>query len=144
MNIGVIENAVQKGRLSFQGEFVPAIVESDTQGNLFFYAFYVMGSYFLTGESRPYIAGEGRFGRPHPKRELRDGTGGKGAFEVAFRFSRIDLNDKFVTGGELNDLTAAFNWYPTYQTRVDFNVIRANLQTADAVWIFQGRLQISF
>jgi phosphate-selective porin OprO/OprP len=57
VNIGVVENAVQKGPLSFQGEFVPAVVESDAQGDLFFYAFYVMGSYFLTGESRPYIAG---------------------------------------------------------------------------------------
>ncbi len=56
LNIGVIENAVQRGRWSFQGEFVPATVESDA-GDLFFYAFYVMGSYFLTGESRPYIAG---------------------------------------------------------------------------------------
>ena len=32
VNIAVIENAVQKGRLSFQGEFVPASVESDAQG----------------------------------------------------------------------------------------------------------------
>ena len=103
-----------------------------------------MGSYFLTGESRPYIAGEGRFGAPHPKRELRDGTGGKGALEIAFRFSRIDLNDSVVTGGELNDLTAAFHWYPTYHTRATFQLIRANLENADAVWILQGRLQISF
>jgi phosphate-selective porin OprO/OprP len=144
VNIAVLESAVQKGRLSFQGEFVPATVETDSQGDFFFYAFYVMGSYFLTGETRPYLAGEGRFGRPHPKHELRDGAGGRGAFEVAFRFSRIVLTDKIVTGGELNDLTAAFNWYPTYSSRVAFNVIRANLKGADPVWVFQGRLQISF
>jgi len=144
VNIAVVENAVQRGRLSFQGEFVPATVETESQGDLFFYAFYVMGSYFLTGETRPYLAGEGRFGRPHPKHELRDGSGGRGAFEVAFRFSRIDLTDKIVSGGELNDLTAAFNWYPTYSTRVAFNVIRAKLKSADPVWVFQARLQVSF
>ncbi len=144
VNIAVVENAVQRGRWSFQGEFVPATVETDNQGDFFFYAFYVMGSYFLTGEARPYLAGEGRFGRPQPKHELRDGAGGRGAFEVAFRFSRIDLTDKIVTGGELNDLTAAFNWYPTYSTRVAFNVIRAKLKSADPVWVFQGRLQVSF
>jgi hypothetical protein len=37
VNIGIIENAVQKGPFSVQGEFVPARMESDTQGNLFFY-----------------------------------------------------------------------------------------------------------
>ncbi len=144
VNIAVVENAVQRGRLSFQGEFVPASVETEDQGDLFFYAFYVMGSYFLTGEKRPYLAGEGRFGRPHPKHELRDGSGGRGAFEVAFRFSRVDMTDKVISGGELNDLTAALNWYPTYSTRLAFNVIRAKLKSADPVWVFQGRLQVSF
>ena len=142
LNLGIAETAVQRGPFSVQGEFVPANVKSTDQGQLFFYAFYVMGSYVLTGETRPYSGG--RFGRPHPQHELRDGAGGKGAFEVAFRFSRIDLNDKSVTGGELNDLTAAFNWYPTNNTRTYFNVIRADLKGAAPVWIFQMRLQIAF
>jgi phosphate-selective porin len=63
---------------------------------------------------------------------------------VAFRFSRIDLDDGNFSGGRLNDLTAAFNWYPTYHMRVSSNVIRAKLNTADPVWIFQMRLQVAF
>jgi phosphate-selective porin OprO/OprP len=144
LNVGAIEVAVAEGPLSFQGEFVPTQVTGEDRDSLFFYAFYAMASYFLTGETRPYISGEGRFGRPHPKRELRDGTGGRGAFEVAARFSRIDLSDRGVEGGVLNDITGAFNWYPTYHTRVMSNVIWANLEGADPVWIFQMRLQIAF
>ncbi len=142
VHLGIAETAVQRGPFSVQGEFVPAIVESTDQGQLFFHAFYVMGSYVLTGETRRYSGG--RFRRPRPKHELGDGAGGKGAFEVAVRFSRIDLNDKSVTGGELNDVSAAFNWYPTNHTRAYFNVIRAELEGADPVWIFQLRLQIAF
>ncbi len=44
----------------------------------------------------------------------------------------------------MNDVTAAFNWYPTYHTRFDFNVIRSKLETVDPVWVFQARLQVSF
>jgi phosphate-selective porin OprO/OprP len=79
----------------------------------------------LTGESRPYKVQDGAFGRIYPKREFRDGSGGMGAFQIAFRFSQVDLDDKEINGGRLNDLTAGFNWYATHNYRVMFNVIRA-------------------
>ena len=87
---------------------------------------------------------EGGIPRVRPKRELRDGSGGLGAFEIAARFSYIDLNDKDIKGGKLADVSFAFNWYPTYPTRVSFNVIRADRESWDPVWIFQGRLQVAF
>jgi phosphate-selective porin OprO/OprP len=109
-----------------------------------FYAFYVFGSYALTGEMRQYQKHLGTIRRIRPKRELRDGSGGLGAFEIALRFSRIDLNDQDITGGVLNDLSFAFNWYPTRPTRASFNVIRAKRQAWEPVWIFQARFQLAY
>ena len=109
-----------------------------------FHAFYFSGSYSITGETRPYVKSLGTIRRIRPKREFRDGSGGLGAFEIAFRVSYIDLNDQDVTGGELANVSFAFNWYPTVPTRMSFNVIRADRESWDPVWIFQGRVQVAF
>ena len=49
---------------------------------------------------------------------FRSGTGARGAFEIAGRFSRMDLDDQDIRGGVLNDVGLALNWYPTSLTRV--------------------------
>jgi phosphate-selective porin OprO/OprP len=143
-NVFNAEGAFVKGPLSFQGEFTYNDVKAPDVGDPNFYALYAFGSYFLTGETRHYKIQDGAFGRIYPKREFRDGSGGMGAFEIAFRFSRVDLDDKEINGGRLNDLTAGFNWYATHNYRVIFNVIRAKRSDWDPVWIFQVRLQVAF
>ncbi len=70
--------------------------------------------------------------------------GGIGAVEVAFRFSRIDLNNRQVNGGVMDDLTAAFNSYASPNARVSTNVIRSKLDASDPVWILQARLQWAY
>ena len=117
---------------------------AESTGDPRFYGFYAQASYMLTGETRPYRAEYGTFARPRPAREFRDGHGGKGAMELAFRFSRIDLDDEGVSGGRLNDLSVGFNWYPVHRTRVMLNYILANRSDAEPVSIFQGRLQVAF
>ncbi len=144
INTAILEGAFVDGPFSLQGEFAYTTVEWPEISNPHFHAFYIFGSYFFTGETRPYKAPGGSFGRVHPKREFRDGAGGLGAFEIAFRFSRVDLDDKSIQGGRLNDLTAAFNWYATRNYRVMTNVIRASRSDIDPVWIFQIRLQVAF
>ena len=141
--MGILEGAVRKGPLSIQGEYVRSFISSEETGDPQFYSFYVYASYFLTGESRPYDTERGSFGRPDPTRVLRDGSGGIGALEVAFRFSRVDLTDQGVDGGVLNDWTAAFNWYPSPETRLMFNAILADRQGAKSVGIFQIRVQFA-
>lgn len=142
VHTGVLEGALQSGPTSIQAEFAYTWVGSSEEENPEFWAFYVMGSHFLTGESRPYIESKGAFGRPTPKRELRDGSGGLGAFEIALRFSHLDLTDKNIQGGILDNVAGAFNWYPTYYSRVMSNVIWSQREGAEAVWIFQIRLQL--
>jgi phosphate-selective porin OprO/OprP len=144
VDTGLVEGAFLQGPFSLQAEYVVARVKRPDDQRPVFYAFYVAGSYALTGEMREYRHDLGTIRRVRPKRELRDGSGGLGAFEIAFRFSRIDLDDKDITGGALNDLSFAFNWYPTYPTRVSFNMIHSKRETWDPVWIFQARLQIAY
>jgi phosphate-selective porin OprO/OprP len=143
VHTGILESVFIQGPLSIQGEAAFTGVSSSETSNPSFYAFYVYASYFLSGETRRYVPGGGAFERVQPKREFRDGAGGLGAFEIAFRFSRIDLDDEDVTGGRLNDLTAAFNWYATRHYRVLTNVIRAHRSEDEPVWIFQIRLQVA-
>jgi phosphate-selective porin OprO/OprP len=142
----VVEGAAGKGPFSIQSEFARVWVdgvETRDQQNVAFEGLYVFGSYFFTGESRPYSAMEGRFTRVYPNRTFRD-AGGWGALEVAFRFSHLNLNDKNISGGRLNDFTAGLNWYPTHNYRVMVNLIRANQDFLGTVWIVQMRLQAAF
>ncbi len=138
------EAAFLDGPFSIQGEYGLATVKLRNGSRPTFHAFYVFGSYSLTGEMRQYNESRGVIGRIQPRREFRDGSGGLGAFEVAYRFSLIDLNDDEVTGGTLHDSSFAVNWYPTRPTRISFNVVRAKRETWKAVWIFQGRFQLAF
>ncbi len=140
----LLEGAIFRGAASLQSEFAMARVARSERPSPVFTAFYVAGSYTLTGEPRTYNATRGSIRRIRPERPVGDGSGGYGAFEVAARWSYIDLDDQAVTGGVLSDTSVGLNWYPTNPTRVMFNVVRAMRRTWDAVWIFQSRLQIAF
>jgi len=144
IEVGLAEGAYLDGAFSVQGEYGFVHAKRPASAGPIFHAFYVSTSYALTGEARPYVESLGTIRRIRPKRELRDGSGGLGAFELAFRVSYIDLDDKEVAGGKLANASFAFNWYPTYPTRVSFNVIRAHRESWAPVWIFQGRLQLAF
>ena len=144
LETALLELGVQRGRLTLQSELAGTNLTTRDQGTFFFHAFYLQGSYFLSGEARPYRTERGTFSRPKPKREFRDGSGGLGAFEVGVRFSRIDLDDGAVAGGRLNDWSFALNWYPFHYARVMSNFIVANLANAEPVAIFQMRLQVGF
>src|SRR5262249_2419893 len=88
-----LEAAAVFGPIYFQGEFVGA--EANAKSGIKdaeFFGFYVMGSYVLTGESRPYRPAYGVFDRVKPKNNFLDGKGSLGAWEVAARYSFIDLD----------------------------------------------------
>ncbi|MBN2309297.1 MAG: porin [Candidatus Hydrogenedentes bacterium] len=142
------EAALIWGPLSVQGEYMAAAVDSDFAGHLGFDGYYVQAGYFLTGEHRPYKNAAGVFGRVHPKRNFSlKGERGWGAWELAARYSALDLNDGAVRGGEEQNVTIGLNWYLNPCTRIMWNYVRADVDHdlyEGNVDIFQTRFQVDF
>ncbi len=151
-----LEAAIVYGPFSVQSElmYVPTN-QIGTGADPVFTGMYVYASYFLTGESRTYDRKHGYFGRVRPNQDFlvvtRDGCTaweGLGAWEVALRWSYLDLNDEAILGGRLHDVTFGVNWYLNAYTRIMFNYIHAFLD--DPVFddsdadIFAMRAQIDF
>jgi len=125
-----VEAAWVRGPLSVQAELVQASVDATAGSDPDFQGYYVMGSWVLTGESRPYDPKSGTFGRLRP--ESNYGDEGKGALELTARLSSIDLSDAGVAGGELDDVTLGCNWYLNPHTRVMLNYVLGNLDDGGA------------
>lgn len=141
--IAVAEAAVVAGPFSAQGELTRTAVDSAATGDPTFTGWYVESSWFLTGESRAYDAA-GEFGRVSPRRDFLDGERGPGAWQLALRYSSLDLDDGAVLGGELDSLTVGANWHWNPMTRLGFNVVHADLEGVDDVTAFHTRAQIDF
>jgi phosphate-selective porin OprO/OprP len=52
---------------------------------------------------------------------------GSGAWELTARWSFVDLNDKNIRGGNINDITLGVNWFMNPYTKLVFNYIHAFL-----------------
>ncbi|MSR46363.1 MAG: hypothetical protein EXS13_04765 [Planctomycetes bacterium] len=79
-----------------------------------FHGWYVQGSYMLTGEARRFKPAEAVFQNPKPFANAFE-NGGGGAWELALRWSAIDLSDGAeasggVKGGSLQSQTVGLNW----------------------------------
>ena len=117
--------------------------DSSSSSDPTFDGFYIQASYFLTGEQRNYKTSTGAFDRVRPKENYHYGAG-RGAWEVAARYSQIDLTDDSVSGGELKDLTLGLNWYLNPNMRMMWNYIRSHLDDVGDSDLLLMRLQIDF
>jgi phosphate-selective porin OprO/OprP len=142
-----VESAFVDGPFSLQAEYFRAFVDRAAGGTLDFSGLYVYGSWFLTGENRPYDRSTGVFTRVRPRRDLWPWGHGPGAVEVGVRYSHLDLNDGPVRGGIMDIGTLGVNWYwsPFVKTRFDFGVGGVSgRDPGGRVLIFQGRLELDF
>ena len=140
-----IEAAWVDGPWSFQGEYLHNFVSATKVEN--FYGFYVYGSYFLTGESRPYDRHKGIFGRLKPVRNFSFAGSGYGALETAVRFSYLDLSDGPVKGGVLRAVTAGVNWYLHDHSKIRFNYVFSHASGGPRegdLHIFETRFEFDF
>jgi phosphate-selective porin OprO/OprP len=141
------------GPFSAQAEFTNSWVTGGPgQRNSQFWGTYAFVSWFITGEHRNYDLGKGRFGRVKPKANFNPAKGDWGAWEVAARYSYLDLNDQDIRGGTLWDVTAGVNWYLYPNLRLMWNYVhgdvRDRIDDGDPIDgagdIFQMRVQLDF
>jgi phosphate-selective porin OprO/OprP len=137
------EGAALFGPFSAQAEYILADVGSDDTGDPLLSGWYVFGSWLITGEQRIYKKEDAAFAGVKPNHNfLQDG--GMGAWELAARYSSIDLNDEGVAGGELDDVTLGVNWYLNHNARVMVNYIYADLDgISNAAHALMTRFQVN-
>lgn len=131
VNLLGLEAAGVYGPFSLQSEYVradvnrrPAFVDET------FSSYYAEASYFLTGESRNYQAKQGKFDRVKPKWAFDPSHDQWGAWQVAARYSAVDLTGKVVKGGEMKNWTFGLRWLPTAYTLISANYIRVNTDSS--------------
>ena len=106
------------GPWSLQAEYLRADVERDGRPDVTFDGWYLMGSWFVAGGKRDYDRRTGSFDPVRPEGRL-------GAWELALRYSVLDLQDGPITGGEETNWTVGLNWYPNSSVRLMLNWVDA-------------------
>ena len=127
-NLFDVEFATVAGSFYTQTEATWAVVNSPGTGTVTFPGFYTQAAYILTGEVRPYNKVAGVLGRIKPDRPW--GPDGWGAWEIAGRYSYLDLNQGGIGGGRMSNYTAGLNWYINSNTKFQFNYIVSDLDKA--------------
>jgi phosphate-selective porin OprO/OprP len=93
-----------------------------------FDGWYAQASWVITGESKPYRPERGAYGSPSPNDEFSLDKLGWGAWEIAARYSVLNLNfdeglaglatpKDGIRGGDQRIWTAGLNWYPNNAIR---------------------------
>ena len=159
-----LESILNVGAFQLTGEYMTTWVQRDnntigTGPDLFFHGGYLYASYFLTGEYHPYEKNSGTIGRVKPFENFflvsrcNDGLGhGWGAWEVAARFSYLNLNSNDINGGVGYDSTFALNWYWTSHSKLQMDLSYADVRdhvpvagyTSGQSWTLGTRLAVDF
>ena len=159
-----VESILNVGPVQFTGEYQWNWLQRDdttpgTGPDLSFQGGYAFISYFLTGEHIPYERDTGTIGRVVPFENFflvercQGGTGhGWGAWQVALRYSWLDLTDADIAGGIGHAGTAALNWYWTPFSKLQTNVIYGEIDehapiggyTAGDYWVLGARFAMEF
>lgn len=131
---------------SLQAEYQQVHLSREDFGALDFDSGYAQIAWTVSGEARPYRVDRGVFEGIRPKSNF--GEGGWGAFEVAGRYSTLDLSDGDVGGGRERNASAAMSWYLNPFLRVSANYVkviqvRGGSLDGEEPSIWQMRLQLA-
>ena len=145
----VAEAAYTYGPFSLQSEYYYVDIDRDsaTLADLDFSGYYVESSWFLTDDMRNYSGSKGAYGKIKPHSIV--GKGGIGAWQLAMRFSSVDLNDADITGGEAQNFSVGLNWFATNSIRMSANYVKVldvegGAGDGDEPEVFQVRGQVEF
>jgi phosphate-selective porin OprO/OprP len=100
-------------------------------------SYYVQGSFFLTGETKPYKKDRGTFGSPKPNGEA-------GAWEFTGRYDFIENSDlQGVTGEpEVTQITLGVNWYLNPNVRLMLNYSMGEEQTTNTTTLVEREREL--
>jgi phosphate-selective porin OprO and OprP len=129
------EAAGTYGPLFFQGEYFWYNIDRNAFAplpSLRFQGGYAEAAYVLTGETRLYNPAAAAYGGIVPANPFSLTGGGWGAWEIAGRYSTIDLNDRVgsaigVAGGRQTIYTLALNWYANRNVRLMFDYLHGDI-----------------
>jgi phosphate-selective porin OprO/OprP len=120
-----LEAAYKFKAFSIQTEWMEQTLKQYASGgaepgpDITYSGYYVLASYFLTGESRSYK--KGSFGGTKPNSE-------RGAWELVARYSDIDLGDT-ASDVRANNLLIGVNYYATGRMRLMLNYAKADIES---------------
>lgn len=130
-----VEAALIYGPFSVQGEYYSADFDGDTNGagdvsgvDIDVDAFYILGSWFITGESRGsgYKGGVGKFDKIKPK-------GTKGAWELVAKYEDGEIDpDNQASESEYDLLTLGVNYYATNNVKFMLNYLDFDTDNFDS------------
>ena len=132
-------------RWFFENEYWWVFVSSNTKNNPRFHGGDVIMSYLFNDATRPYNTAGGYFRALDPKRSIFEG--GPGAWELVFRYTRSDFDDKTVRGGTFGRFTSQVNWYLSQNVRLELNYGYGRLNRFDLkgnTQFLQSRFQFYF
>ena len=109
----------RRGPLWLMAEYSDNRVNAPAVGDPNFTGYHITGTWSLTGEMRPYKTNRGVFGGLPVAQDVYQG--GKGATEIAVRYSSIDLTNGLIAGGEMDIATIQFNWWLTEWLALSLN-----------------------
>jgi phosphate-selective porin OprO/OprP len=118
-----LEASWRKGPYWLAAEYVSNDVDAPALGDPDFDGYHVTASWIVTGEMRQYRKKNGIFGPVPVAKSVNQG--GWGAWEVALRYSDLDLTDGLIDGGEMDILSLGFHWWltPTFNFNMNYRYI---------------------
>jgi phosphate-selective porin OprO/OprP len=118
-----LEASWRKGPYWLAAEYVSNDVDAPALGDPDFDGYNVTASWIVTGDMRQYRTKMGIFGPVPVAKSVNQG--GWGAWEVALRYSDLDLTDGLIDGGEMDILSLGFHWWltPTFNFNMNYRYI---------------------
>jgi phosphate-selective porin OprO/OprP len=137
-----------KNRLTLQSEYIQSFArfteDNGKKATRNYNGLYAMASYFLKGGIRKYNKNGNRFSSISSVSSESEKGSIKGAWEVAFRLSHLNLNDDKLEIDKMNNATVGLNWYYNSNSRLMANYMLSNLSNQYNVNTLQFRLQLTF
>lgn len=140
-----LESILNLGSVQFVGEYQSTFTQRSGFGDTHFHGAYLYASYFFTGEYIPYDREKGGLERVQPKENffLVDRHNcchakGWGAWNIAARYSYLDLTDKDILGGVGHAGTLALNWHWNANAKLQFDLTYGQISDHEAVGGYMG------